>query len=90
MKTLSTVIEENEIEKIDLLKIDWEGNELDVIEGIEEVNWKIIKQIVVEVHDIDNRLVYIKDLLRNKGYNLKIEQEPSLKDINLFNVFGVQ
>ena len=88
LKTLSTIIKENKIKKIDLLKIDCEGNELDVIEGIEEVNWDIIKQIVVEVHDIDNRLFYIQDLLRNKGYNLKVEQEPSLKDIKLFNVFA--
>ena len=73
-----------------MLKIDCEGNELKVINGIDEKHWTIIKQLVIEVHNIDNRLNYIKDLLKNRGYNLKIEQEPSLKDINLFNVFAAQ
>ena len=90
LKTLSTVIDEYEVEKIDLLEIDCEGNELKVINGIDEKHWTIIKQLVIEVHDIDNRLNYIKNLLKSRGYNLKIEQEPSLKDINLFNVFAAQ
>jgi FkbM family methyltransferase len=50
VKTLSEVIREDNIEQIDLLKIDVEGSELYVLSGIEEEDWSRIKQIVMEVH----------------------------------------
>ena len=48
IKTLSQVIEETSISKIDLLKIDCEGNELNVINGISNKHWDIIKQIIIK------------------------------------------
>jgi FkbM family methyltransferase len=39
LKTLSDVIKEHEVGAIDLVKIDVEGSESDVIEGIVEEDW---------------------------------------------------
>jgi natural product biosynthesis luciferase-like monooxygenase protein/FkbM family methyltransferase len=50
LRTLSDVIRENSVERIDLLKVDVEKSELDVLAGIEEEDWAKIKQIVIEVH----------------------------------------
>ena len=50
-KTISDVIRENHLERIDLLKIDVEKSEEDVLAGIHEDDWTKIKQLVVEVHD---------------------------------------
>ena len=50
LKTLSEVMREEQIERIDLLKIDVESSELDVLAGIEEEDWPRIKQIAIEVH----------------------------------------
>lgn len=50
VKTLSEVIREHNIERIDLLKIDVESSELDVLSGIADEDWSRIKQIVIEVH----------------------------------------
>src|SRR4030095_4836140 len=52
LKSLSEVISENHVERIDLLKIDVEKSELDVLQGIAEGDWKKIRQITIEVHDI--------------------------------------
>ena len=64
LKTLSAIVQEHEINKIDLLKIDVEKSELDVLLGIEALDWQKIEQIVVEVHDLENRLQKIENLLK--------------------------
>ena len=51
LKTLSTIIDEEDIGPIDLLKIDVEKSELHVLRGIRAEHWPKIRQIVVEVHD---------------------------------------
>ena len=88
LKTLSTIIEENSLDKIDLLKIDCEGNELKVIDGIDSKHWGIIKQIVVEVHNVNNRYDYIAGILQKEGFKLTTLKEESLKETNLVNIYG--
>ncbi len=51
-RRLSTMIVELGVDQIDLLKIDVEKSELDVLKGIDDVHWPLIRQVVVEVHDI--------------------------------------
>ncbi|CAM9553811.1 unnamed protein product, partial [Ectocarpus sp. 12 AP-2014] len=41
---------------VDLLKVDVEGDELAVLHGIDDDDWPKIRQIALEVHDIDGRL----------------------------------
>ncbi len=90
LKTLSRVIRECFIKKIDLIKIDCEGNELKVLDGIENNDWRIIKQIVLEVHNINGALKTVIDLLEKKGFEIKIITEPSLEKTNLKNIIGVR
>ena len=88
LKPLSMIIDSLSIEKIDLLKIDCEGNEQKVIDGIEKNNWNIIKQLIIEINDIEGRLNYIKNKLIDLGYNTRIIQEPSLRNTKLYNLFA--
>ena len=53
---------------IDLLKIDAEGDELAVLLGIDAWQWRLIRQVVVEVHDVDDRLADVVRLLTGVGY----------------------
>jgi hypothetical protein len=48
MCTLSDAIREHHVNRIDLLKIDVEGAELDVLRGIERSHWLFIRQISME------------------------------------------
>jgi natural product biosynthesis luciferase-like monooxygenase protein/FkbM family methyltransferase len=72
VKTLSDVIRELEVERIDLLKIDVEGSEFDVLSGIEDADWRRIKQIAIEVHSrsILNR---ITSLLEARGLRFVVD-----------------
>src|SRR5206468_875486 len=76
--TISDVIREHAIERIDLLKIDVEKSEEDVLAGIRAADWPKIRQLVVEVYDSAGRLDRLAALLRRQGYQLHIEQDMLL------------
>jgi amino acid adenylation domain-containing protein/FkbM family methyltransferase len=90
VKTLSEVIREQGVEQIDLLKIDVEKSEFDVLAGISEEDWPKIRQVIIEVHDNDGRLSLIRSLLELHGFSLAIEQDTTLKDTGLYNVYAVR
>lgn len=76
LRTLSSVLREEALERVDLLKIDVEKAELDVLRGIEESDWSRIKQVVVEVHDEHGRAATIGRMLSNQGFSVATEQDP--------------
>jgi len=77
VRRLSRVCSELGVKVIDLLKIDVQKAELEVLEGIETSDWPKVRQLVIEVHDIGDRLTKITDLLRAREYNIQIgEQAP--------------
>jgi FkbM family methyltransferase len=89
MRTLSDVISEYEVDRIDLLKVDVEKAELDVLNGIAGKDWPKIQQVVVEVHDLDHRIEKITKLLMVAGLrSISVEQPPTLIDTNIFTVFA--
>jgi len=50
IRTVSQVIREESIANIQLLKIDVEGDELDVLMGIEKHDWNKIQQVLILPH----------------------------------------
>ena len=76
VETLSRAIHALQIEQIDLLKIDVEGAEWDVLQGIHSGDWNRIKQVVAEVHDENGRVAAVEALLRARGFSVKSEPEP--------------
>jgi FkbM family methyltransferase len=67
--TLSEVIQEHGLSRIDFLKVDVEGSELDVLRGIESQDWPKIHRLAAEVDDVDGRLEAIRELLEGVGFN---------------------
>ncbi|MEU2559748.1 amino acid adenylation domain-containing protein [Streptomyces longispororuber] len=90
MRTLSQVIREHDLPVIDLLKIDAEKSELDVLRGIEPEHWPLIRQLAVEVHDIEGRLAHISGLLRAHGFDVTVRQEDQLAGTDLHSVYAVR
>jgi len=91
LTSVSDIIRENQINKIDLLKIDAEKSELDIIKGIEDQDWPKINQIVIEIHDFTHDAVkQIEDLLIERGYRCAVEQETLLEHSGFFNLYATR
>src|SRR5262249_6599879 len=88
LRSLSEIIAAEGIERIDLLKIDVQKSELEVFEGIGPGDWPKIRQIVVEVHDIEGRLSRIKALLESQGYQQSVEQDQLLEGTNQYTIYA--
>jgi FkbM family methyltransferase len=68
IRTLSEVIDEHDLRRIDLLKIDVEGAELDVLAGIEDRHWPAIQQLAIECEEWEARSPILVDLLDARGF----------------------
>jgi non-ribosomal peptide synthase protein (TIGR01720 family)/FkbM family methyltransferase len=88
LKTLSEVIRDEGIKKIDLLKIDVEKGELEVLAGIDDADWPKIDQMVMEVHDLDGRVRKVTELLTNRGFKINVQQDATLEQTNLYNLYA--
>ena len=91
LRTLSQVIDEQNVPKIDLLKIDCEGAELSVLQGIKDEHWPLVKSLVIEVHDLEGRMEKVKNLLISKGITqLYAEREKGLEETPMYNLFAIR
>ena len=89
VRRLSQVISDEHIQRIDLLKIDVEGAELDVLAGIEARHWPIIKQIVMEVEVYSRDSVVIAAMLRAEGFtNIDFEQGAAQRELDIGLLFA--
>ncbi len=88
LERLSEIIAEHNIERIDLLKLDVEKSEWDVLKGIEPKDWQKIRQVVVEVHDLDGRLERMQQLLAEQGFVVEVEQEVGLVGTNIYSLYA--
>lgn len=73
LTTVSAALREYDIDTVDLAKIDVEGAEWDVLKGISESDWPRIRQLALEVHDVDARVSRMRNLLEAKGYRVVVE-----------------
>jgi amino acid adenylation domain-containing protein/FkbH-like protein/non-ribosomal peptide synthase protein (TIGR01720 family)/FkbM family methyltransferase len=91
LRTLSEIIEEYKIEKIDLLKLDAEKSELAILQGIKDNHWSLIKQIVIEVHDQEGSTIkQVMRLLEDKGFKFVVDEESLLHGSGLYNIYATR
>ncbi|KAK6066801.1 amino acid adenylation domain-containing protein [Seiridium cupressi] len=77
VKRLSEVLEEHsEVTRVDLLKIDIEGAEVELLRGIDDEHWTLFQNVVAEVCDLSGQLADAEQLLRSKGFFVKSEEGP--------------
>lgn len=90
LETLSSIIREQQVKRIDLLKIDVQKCELEVVQGIDESDWKKIRQIVIEVHDLDGRLEEMVAQLKGHDYQVTVEQDQMYKGSPMYNLYAIR
>ena len=95
LRTVSEVIRENNVKRIDLLKIDVERSEYDVLCGIENDDWEKIRQIAIEVDTREN-LDKITALLEARDYQVvvedfvNVEAEDGNSEVDVFMLYARQ
>jgi FkbM family methyltransferase len=73
--TLSETLRDRKIEAVDLVKIDVEGAEWEVLQGVDEGDWPRLRQLVIEVHNLDGRVQRVRELLESNGFVVAVEQD---------------
>ena len=89
LRTLAGIIAEEGIDRIDLLKINVEKSELDVLLGLSPGDWPRIRQMVIEVDQLEH-LEPITTLLERNGYEVLVEQDPLLRKTELCYVYAIR
>ncbi|RAO07923.1 non-ribosomal peptide synthetase [Micromonospora noduli] len=95
LRRLSDVIDEQGVERIDLLKIDVQRAELDVLRGLDDRHWPLVQQVTMEVHEAPRtptagRLAEITRLLESHGFTVAVEQDILLDGTDRHSLYGVR
>jgi len=94
--TVSDLIRQHELDRIDVLKIDVEGAELDVLDGIEAGHWPRIRQVAAEIAPMNkSALVDLDGRLKSLGFaRVTIESvrggAPVLRDASACALYAVR
>jgi len=87
LRTVSSVLRESGVDRINLLKIDAEKSELQILSGIDECDWPKIDQIVMEAHS-QQQSDSVISLLNAKGFKVNTEQEEQFMASGITNIFA--
>ena len=73
------------------MKIDVEGEEYEVLNGINQSDWNKIQQIVLEVQDTEGRISKIQTLLENQGFRIIIDPNNMIPStLKMFNMYAIR
>lgn len=87
--TLSGEIDQLGVDSIGLLKIDIEKAEGLALAGIEDRHWPLIRQVVVEAHDLGaGEHLAIIDVLKAKGFEVVVDSSDDLSESDIYNVYA--
>ncbi|WP_394839499.1 FkbM family methyltransferase [Pendulispora rubella] len=90
LRRLSDVLREQNIERVDLMKVDVQKCELEVIEGIDDADWPKFSQIVLEAHDEGGRVGKLVELFERRGFSVIAEQDALYVGTNIFNIYAIR
>jgi phthiocerol/phenolphthiocerol synthesis type-I polyketide synthase E len=88
--TVSEVMAEAGVDRVDLLKVDVQKAEAEVLDGIADADWPRIRQVVAEVHDADGRLAGLTRMLEARGFRVTAEQDPLYVGSAISTLYGVR
>jgi len=88
-RTLLSVLEELGMNRIDFLKVDAEGAELEVLRGSEKLlSSKRIRKVSVATYHSREETGVISNFLRSLGYSVRVFQNEGLAHFRLEHTYG--
>jgi FkbM family methyltransferase len=90
LSTVSAFLREQDLERVDLIKIDVQKSEAEIVRGIDDRDWPRIRQLVIEVHDADGRVAEFKALLKSHGFRVTVEQDELYAGSDVFNLYAIR
>jgi len=90
LRTVSDVLRDEGIDRVDLLKLDVEMAELDVLKGIEDEDWPAIRQVAGELHLEEDGRGRFAAMLRERGFDVAVTQEPSMEGTPVHLFYAVR
>ncbi len=89
LRTVSDILDQEEITTVGLMKIDAEGSELDILAGIRSEHWQRVRQIVMEIHDPKETVCpQIRTVLEAQGFRCLFEHEKRLSGSGILNCYA--
>jgi 31-O-methyltransferase len=73
--SVSETMRDSGIKAVDLVKIDVEGAEWEVLQGVDDADWPRLRQLVIEVHNVGGRVERVRKLLESNGFVVTVEQD---------------
>jgi FkbM family methyltransferase len=90
LRTLSDALRSEAIERVDLLKIDVEGAERDLLDGIDEGDWPRIRQVAAEVHRGGEHLSGIVAALEGRGFRVAVDEDEPMRGTSIRMLYAVR
>ncbi|MEM9291609.1 MAG: amino acid adenylation domain-containing protein [Acidobacteriota bacterium] len=89
LRPLGRVLEELELDRIDLLKVDVEGAELEVLAGLGQERWGTVRQVALEI-DTAEDTARARMLLEEKGFEVTVEPFLVAPAVEVSMVYGLR
>lgn len=91
VRTVSSLLRELGLDRVDVLKVNVVKSELDVLAGIEPADFARIRQLVMEMHDGDGQVAAVLERLRAVGYTAAAFKNEALDAAgDLFHVIATR
>jgi len=88
LRSISDILDQEDIGTVGLIKIDAEGSELDTLAGIRADHWQRIRQFVMEIHDPKETVCQIRTALEAQGFGCVFEEEKRLSGSGILNCYA--
>lgn len=76
MTTISGLIDQFDLERVALVKMDIEGAEVEALKGIRSEHWHRLEQFCIETHFGDEIFDEVQRILCDRGYDVSHRQNP--------------
>ncbi|MFP5265362.1 MAG: amino acid adenylation domain-containing protein, partial [Blastocatellia bacterium] len=89
-KTISDVIREESIERVDLLRVKANRAGLGTLEGMSDSDWAKIRQVVVHLQGAGAQLERITALMKGRGYRVAVEQDKVAERTDTYLIYALR